>query len=324
MDFPNTGGEISLLVLPLFTLVISFFASMGGLSGAFLLLPFQVSVLGITGPAASSTNLLYNIVAIPGGAYRYIRDGRMYWPLFTIISAGTLPGIITGTVLRVSVFHDPGPFKFFVGLVLLCIGVRLLLSALGRADRAGKKAGSHEAGVGGNTLHGGPGAETRTAPPAATRVETRKLSLNSIEYSFCGEVLSFNPVVLTAVSFFVGIIGGIYGIGGGAIIGPLLVTVFRLSIFTVTGANLLATLACSVTGVLSYTLVAPRFAETGGAVAPDWKLGLLFGLGGLVGTYFGAMCQKYVPARAVKLILAACIFIPAVGYIAGFITGLTD
>ncbi|MEA3279385.1 MAG: sulfite exporter TauE/SafE family protein, partial [Thermodesulfobacteriota bacterium] len=51
-------------VFPLFpfavAFVVSFFTSMGGISGAFLLLPFQVSVLGFTSPAVSPTNLVYN------------------------------------------------------------------------------------------------------------------------------------------------------------------------------------------------------------------------------------------------------------------------
>jgi len=51
------------------------------ISGAFLLLPFQHSVLGYTAPGVSATNLVYNLVATPGGAYRYLREGRMLWPL---------------------------------------------------------------------------------------------------------------------------------------------------------------------------------------------------------------------------------------------------
>ena len=44
-----------------------------GVSGAFLLLPFQMSVLGFVAPGVTPTNLVYNIVAIPGGIYRYIQ-----------------------------------------------------------------------------------------------------------------------------------------------------------------------------------------------------------------------------------------------------------
>jgi uncharacterized protein len=41
-----------------------------GISGAVLLLPFQVSVLGTPSPAVTPTNLLYNIIATPGALCR--------------------------------------------------------------------------------------------------------------------------------------------------------------------------------------------------------------------------------------------------------------
>jgi hypothetical protein len=43
-----------------------------GVSGAVLLLPFQVSVLGTPSPAVTPTNLLYNVVASPGALCRYL------------------------------------------------------------------------------------------------------------------------------------------------------------------------------------------------------------------------------------------------------------
>jgi uncharacterized membrane protein YfcA len=50
---------------------------MGGISGAFLLLPFQMSVLGYTNPSVSATNQFYNVVATPGGVWRlYLDSGR--------------------------------------------------------------------------------------------------------------------------------------------------------------------------------------------------------------------------------------------------------
>ena len=45
---------------------ISLMATPAGISGAVLLLPFQVSVLGTPSPAVTPTNLLYNVVATPG------------------------------------------------------------------------------------------------------------------------------------------------------------------------------------------------------------------------------------------------------------------
>jgi uncharacterized membrane protein YfcA len=101
MVFPTAGVEIFPLIPFLVAFVVSFFTSMGGVSGAFLLLPFQVSVLGFTSPAVSPTNLVYNIIAIPSGVYRYIKEGRMAWPLAWVIIAGTLPGVFLGAIFRI-------------------------------------------------------------------------------------------------------------------------------------------------------------------------------------------------------------------------------
>ena len=124
--FPLIGIEIEPWVPPVVAFIISFFTSMGGLSGAFLLLPFQVSILGFTSPSVSATNQLFNIVAIPGGVYRYFKEGRMVWPLTWAVIMGTLPGVFIGAILRIQFFPDPKNFKFFAGLVLLYIGSKLV------------------------------------------------------------------------------------------------------------------------------------------------------------------------------------------------------
>lgn len=84
--FPISGVATNVLVPPLVSIVISFFASMGGISGAFLLLPFQMSVLNYTAPSISGTSHVLDIVAVPSGIHRYIKEGRTAWPL-TLLSA---------------------------------------------------------------------------------------------------------------------------------------------------------------------------------------------------------------------------------------------
>lgn len=56
--------------------LVATIASPAGVSGAVLLLPFQVGVLGTPSPAVTPTNLLYNVVATPGAFYRYWRQGQ--------------------------------------------------------------------------------------------------------------------------------------------------------------------------------------------------------------------------------------------------------
>lgn len=124
MHFPTSGVDIAPWVPPLVAFGVSFFTSMGGVSGAFLLLPFQVSVLGYTAPSVSATNQLFNIVAIPSGVLRYVREGRMLWPLTWTVVLGTLPGVLVGAVVRVTLLPDPGAFGagYFPGFGGRCRG----------------------------------------------------------------------------------------------------------------------------------------------------------------------------------------------------------
>ena len=124
--FPVSGVETSVFVPPLIAFVISFFSSMAGITGAFLILPFQMSALGFTTPSVSATNFLYNVVGTPGGIVRYMREGRMVWPLALAITIGTLPGVLAGYYIRVRYLPDPRAFKLFVGVILLYIGMRVV------------------------------------------------------------------------------------------------------------------------------------------------------------------------------------------------------
>jgi len=75
------------------------------------------------------------------------------------------------------------------------------------------------------------------------------------------------------------------------------------------------TFATSIVGVAIYSTV-PFY--NGQSAPPDWLLGVLFGLGGLLGMYLGASCQKYVPERIIQAILALVIFTVAANYILQF------
>jgi hypothetical protein len=102
--------------------VIAVLATPAGISGAVLLLPFQVSVLGTPSPAVAPTNLLYNVVATPGALYRYWRQGQTGGSLALILIAGTLPGVIAGSVIRVELLLGARVFNLVVAAVVGCVG----------------------------------------------------------------------------------------------------------------------------------------------------------------------------------------------------------
>lgn len=313
MYFPISGVEVFPLIPFIVAFAVSFFTSMGGVSGAFLLLPFQVSVLGFTSPSVSPTNLVYNIVAIPSGVYRYIKEGRLAWPLAWVIIVGTLPGVFIGAIFRIKYLPDPKNFRFFVGCVLLYIGIRLLYDLTERASAKKAKTKELEERFKARSSMIRKGLESGVAHDAVIR--TTHFSFTKYSYEFYGDTFSFNPIILFMMTFVVGIIGGTYGIGGGAIIAPFLIAIFDLPVYTIAGAALLGTFLTSIAGVAFYTLIAPFYAHTGLSIAPDWMLGALFGAGGFLGMYCGARVQKYVPAKTIKLILGLVIVFLSVRYI---------
>jgi uncharacterized protein len=117
------------------------------------------------------------------------------------------------------------------------------------------------------------------------------------------------------LSLVVGVIGGIYSIGGGSIIAPVLVTVFGLPVYTVAGATLIGTFVTSVAGVAFYELLDATGFGAGTRIAPDWLLGLTLGVGGLAGTYAGARLQRHVPERLIRGVLGALVTLLALRYI---------
>jgi uncharacterized protein len=317
MYFPVAGIEVSPWVPPVVALVISFFTSMGGVSGAFLLLPFQMSFLGYTNPSVSATNQLFNIVAIPSGVYRYIKEGRMVWPLTWVVIIGTLPGVFIGAFVRIVYLPDPKNFKLFAAAVLLYIGLRMVRDLVRKPPPGMDKASSEKRfqelvrqyRKRDEVLQGSAGG----ALPA---VRVTHFNFKRLGYEFYGERFDIPIWGIFALSFVVGIVGGIYGIGGGAIMAPFFVSFFNLPVYTVAGAALMGTFITSVAGVAFYQGIAPLYPNM--SIAPDWLLGLLFGLGGMCGMYLGARFQKHVPAKAIKWMLSGIIVFTALKYVIGY------
>jgi len=312
--FSTSGVKTLFFVPPLVAFLISAFTSTGGVSGAFLILPFQLSYLRFTTPAVTSTNFVYNLVSIPSGVYRYIKEGRMAWPLTWIVVLGTLPGVFLGYYVRVLYLPDPRSFKVFVGFVLLYLGLRILYDVTGLSRAPGEELRLLEERFRqqAKKLQNGQSGAIAAGLPADAVVRAISVSPRRVVYEFWGQQFTFSTPSMFGLALVVGVIGGAYGIGGGAIIAPVCVALFRLPVYTVAGAALMGTFLTSIVGVLFYSFIP---LKAGVSYAPDWLLGALFGLGGIPGMYCGARLQKYIPQKYLKMILGAAITLLALTYV---------
>jgi uncharacterized membrane protein YfcA len=239
---------------------ISLATTPAGVSGAVLLLPVQLSVLHVPSPAVTPTNLLFNVFATPGALWRFHRERRLSGPLLPLLVAGTLPGVVAGSVIRVEWLSNSRSFTYIAAGVLLPLGLWLMLG--GRAV-------------------------PRRRPEHARRPAIWLLAL------------------------VVGTVGGIYGIGGGSLLAPILIGL-GYSVYEVAPATLAATLLTSIAGIASYQILQ---LSHGGAIAPDWILGAFLGLGGFVGSYCGARLQSRIPERSLRRLLGLIACVVAARYV---------
>jgi uncharacterized membrane protein YfcA len=252
------GAGWTELVALVAAFVIAVVATPAGVSGAVLLLPFQVGVLGTPSPAVTPTNLLYNVVATPGALYRYWRQGQTGGWLAVVLIGGTLPGVVAGAVIRVELLPGPRVFDLVVAAVLVPLGGWLALTRPAQLT----------AGTG--------RATTRRVIPAPA---------------------------LVALAAVVGCVGGIYGIGGGSVLAPVLIGSGQRPA-EVAPAALASTFVTSVAGVITFTVLS---LHTQGSVAPDWPTGLALGVGGLAGGYTGARVQSRLPDLLIRRVLGVLV-----------------
>ena len=214
-----------------------------GVSGAVFLVPVQVSILHTPNPALTPTNLLYNLIAIPGALVRFYSEGRLGGRLLPLLSLGTLPGVVVGAIIRVELLSGPEAFLVAIALVLVPLGLWLLLGQPGPTRKQGDRRG-----------------------------------------------------LIVILSVVVGTVGGIYGIGGGSILAPVLVGL-GYTVREVAPAALAATFLTSVAGVATFAILSIGAA---GDIAPDWTVGIALGLGGLAGGFLGARFQERVPEQTLR------------------------
>ena len=125
------------------------------------------------------------------------------------------------------------------------------------------------------------------------------------------------PRTLRTLAFVVGVVGGVYGVGGGSLLGPLLVG-SGMAVAAVAPAALLATWVTSMVGVAAYAVIA---LDATGPVSPDWSLGVAAGLGGLAGGWLGASLQPRIPERVLRTLLGVLAISLAALYLGQALSG---
>jgi len=252
-------------------LLVGFIGTLIGAGGGFILVP----VLLILYPALKPdeiTSISLGVVFLnaTSGSIAYSKMKRIDYRSALIFAAATLPGAIMGALF--TSFIPRETFNIILGFLLLVISIFLLL----KPDYKSKISQGQKQGAVHRTLTDAKG-------------ET---------YQF-----SFNLWTGIIISFFVGYLSSLLGIGGGIIHVPALTALlnFPIHIATATSHFILAVMALAGTIVHIYQ----------GHLNNTWPTMLLIGGGVIVGAQFGAFFSHRV--KPVVIIRALAIALLVVG-----------
>ena len=281
-------------------------ALVGEATGIFSL-PYAMSILRFDNVHVSPTNLVITVINPLGALLGFRRAGQWnldfaLWPCL-----GALIGSQAGPFIRVKYLSDPVLFKALVGLALFWLGAHLVWEITPwylRTRDAQRlflerfRARAREAALAGRLPSG---------IPEGARIETLERSWRRIRIGFLGQEWSMSVPVLFGLGLGVGVVASTLGVGGGFLMTPLLVTLFKLPMYVIVAATIPFVMLQSVVGLFSYMVVVP--ALTGHYEPPEWAFGLLAAAPAVFGAWLAAKTQRFVPEAYLKLV-------------AGMITGL--
>jgi uncharacterized membrane protein YfcA len=258
--------------------------SMGltGGGGAILAVPLLVYLIGVPPKVAVVISLLtVAVTAAVGALERWLR-GEVELPT-GLLFAGA--GMLTAPVGNRIAHLLPEP------LLLLSFALLTLIIAIRMWRHAGTPAG-------------GATAVDRCGPqgPSCARDPEGRLRLTSR----CAGIL-------TLAGLTVGLLSGLYGVGGGFLIVPALVTFAAMDVTRAVGTSLLVMMLVGASGVGSHFV--------GGSPLPLGLAGL-FAAGSIPGLFVGSMVARTLPRPILAKIFAGVIVIVAVFVIARTLAGL--
>ena len=281
-------------------------ALVGEATGIFSL-PYAMSILRFDNVHVSPTNLVITVINPLGALLGFRRAGQWnldfaLWPCL-----GALIGSQAGPFIRVKYLSDPVPFKALVGLALFWLGThlvweitpwylkkrdaqRLFLERFRTRAREAALAGRLPSGI-----------------PEGARIETLERSWRRLRIGFLDQQWTLSVPVLFVLGLGVGVVASTFGVGGGFLMTPLLVTLFKLPMYVIVAATIPFVMLQSIVGLFSYMVVVP--ALTGHYEPPEWAFGLLAAAPAVFGAWLAAKTQRFVPEAYLKLV-------------AGMITGL--
>lgn len=279
MQFYLPIAEMPVNVLTLLGMsgAVGFVAGLFGVGGGFLLTPFLI-FMGIPAPVAVATASAQIAASSITGAMNAWRKRAVDYKMGLVLVTGGLVGTYLG-ILFFNAMRQAGQLDLIISLsyitLLVGIGGMMLVESLRALMRKD-----------------GPAANLR---PAGTHRWYETLPMR-LRFTQSGIYVSAIPFMAAGLLF--GFIGAVLGIGGGFMLVPTLIYVFRIPVTVVVGTSQLQILCTMLVATLLH-------AVSSGTV--DIILALVLIVGGVFGAQMGARAGLRIKGEQFRLLLALLI-----------------
>jgi uncharacterized membrane protein YfcA len=253
-----------------------------GGGGAIFAVPLLVYWIGVDPQTAVSISLVTVAVTALVGAIERWRYGQVELPTGLLFATAGMVAAPLGSWLGTLI--PPPVLLVAFAVLMLVIATRMWLKAHDTSERVSPSA-----------VDAGSGPACRRDPEGKLRMTSR-----------CA-------TVLTAVGLSVGILSGLFGVGGGFLIVPALVTFASMGVPQAVGTSLL------VMTLVGAAAVASQIAA-GRAIPPDIALG--FVAGSIPGLFAGSFVGRRVTGPLLTRIIAVAIVCVAIFVITKTLRGL--
>ena len=294
-------------------------ALVGEATGIFSL-PYAMSILRFDNVHVSPTNLVITVINPIGALLGFRRAGQWnldfaLWPCL-----GALAGSLVGPFLRVWLLRDPVPFKALVGLGLFWLGAHLVWQTtpwyLRRRQAQRRFAEAFRSRAAARAAAG----HLPSGIPEGAEIRTLERSWRRIRIGFLDQEWTLSVPVLLGLGLGVGVVASTFGVGGGFLMTPLLVTLFGLPMYVIVAATLPFVTVQSLVGLFSYLVMVP--ALTGRYDPPEWAFGLFVAGPAVFGAWLVAKTQRFVPESYLKLVAGVITGVGGLLYVINYVVPL--
>lgn len=244
-------------------IVVGLYGTMIGAGGGFLLVPVLLIIYHLTPQQAIGTSLSIVFLNALSGSFSYARQKKIDYVTGINFALGTIPGSIIGAYL--TKYFSSRVFNVIFGLILIFLAIFLFIKPdpIPNADRS------------------------RCFPfPFLKRkpVLRELVDASGNKFTYC-----FNMVCGITLSFIVGFISSLFGIGGGIIHVPALIYMFCFPIHIAIASSQFILCISSFIASVSNTLF--------GNILFNFTLAI--GLGAIIGANFGAKLSKILKSTVI-------------------------